>query len=145
MKVIIEDIGPDEEEELILRCREVDERLLHLINRLKGGGRILNGQRDGKWFRIEPKDIYYCETVDNRVFLYTTREVYETKLKLYELETELGEEHFFRVSKSAIVNLTRIKSLTPAFSGRLEATLANGEKLMISRQYVGRLKECLGI
>ena len=32
------------------------------------------------------EDIYYFEAVDNKVFLYLEKEVYETKLKLYELE-----------------------------------------------------------
>ena len=35
MKIIIEDIGPDEEEAVIIRCREVDESILQLVNGLK--------------------------------------------------------------------------------------------------------------
>ena len=145
MKVIIEDVGPDGEEELILRCREVDERLMRLINRVKAGNQFLNAQKDGKWFRLSPGEIYYIEAVDNRVYLYAQKEVYESRNRLYELEGELGPGDFFRISKSVIVNLSKIKSLTPAFSGRLEAVLKNGEKVIISRQYVARLKEVLGL
>lgn len=145
MKVIIEDVGPEEEEELILRCREVDDQLMRLINRVKTGSLLLNGQKDGKWFRIAPDSIYYIDTVDNRVYLYGQKEVYESRSRLYELEEELGPGDFFRISKSSIVNLSKIESLSPAFSGRLEAVLKNGEKVIISRQYVSRLKEILGL
>lgn len=145
MKVIIEDIGSGEEEQLILRCRELDDSLVKLINRLKTGDMRLTAQKDGKWFRMEPKEIYYIESVDNKVFFYSGTNCYESRQKLYELESLLGDSDFFRISKSAIVNLTKIKSLAPAFNGRLEAMLQNGERVIISRQYVVRLKEALGL
>jgi DNA-binding LytR/AlgR family response regulator len=57
----------------------------------------------------------------------------------------LANSDFLRISKSVIVNLSKIKSLSPALSGRFEAALDNGEKVIISRQYVGDLKKRLGI
>ena len=67
------------------------------------------------------------------------------KSKLYELEEELPARDFMRSAKSTILNLNKIKSLTPAFGGRFEALLKNGDKVIISRQYVNVLKERLGI
>jgi len=52
---------------------------------------------------------------------------------------------FLRISKSTIVNLSKVKSLTPSLSGRLEAALFNGEKVIISRQYVVGLKTKFGL
>lgn len=94
--------------------------------------------------RVNPLDIFYIETVDNKTFLYCESNVYETKQKLYELE-ELNMKDFLRISKSVIVNLSKIKSLSPSMSGRLEATLKNGERVVISRQYVNELKKNFGI
>ena len=65
--------------------------------------------------------------------------------KLYTLEGMLPVESFMRASKSAILNLNKVKSLSPAFGGRFEAVLDNGEKTIISRQYVPVLKERLGL
>ncbi len=65
--------------------------------------------------------------------------------KLYELLDELPGWIFVRVSKSVILNINKMKSLTPAFGGRYEALLKNGEKVIISRQYVSSLKEVLGV
>lgn len=82
MKIIIEDIGPDEEEEIILRCREVDEAVLRLINGLKLKKEKLAARQGEKILQVDPEDIYYFEAVDNKVFLYLETSVYETRLKL---------------------------------------------------------------
>ena len=102
MKIIIEDIGPDEEEEIIIRCREVDEPVLQLVNGLKLKKEKLTVRNADKILQIDPGEIYYIEAVDNRVFLYMRSSVYETKLKLYELERRFEGTDFFRVSKSVI-------------------------------------------
>ena len=73
------------------------------------------------------------------------KEVYEVREKLYTLEGMLPVESFMRASKSAILNLNKVKSLSQAFGGRFEAVLDNGEKTIISRQYVPVLKERLGL
>ena len=52
---------------------------------------------------------------------------------------------FMRASKSMILNLDKIRHLSPAFGGRFEALLENEEKVIISRQYVPVLKERLGL
>ena len=94
---------------------------------------------------LDPHDVYYIEAVDNKVFLYTKDNVYESKWKLYEFERDFKNTEFFRASKSVILNRSKIKTLSPAFSGRLEALLLNGERVIISRQYVAVLKQMLRI
>ncbi len=145
MKVTIVDIGPEEEEEIILRCRSLDDDMVKIINRLKQGGAKLTAYKDGGMFFIEPEEVFYFESVDQKVFAYCKSEVYQVKSKLYELLDELPGWMFLRISKSVILNLNQIKSLTPAFGGRYEALLKNSEKVIISRQYVGELKERLGV
>lgn len=145
MKITIMDRADGEEDEIIIRCRRMDDQLLKLIYALKAGQEKLTGMREGNLVQILPSDIYYFEAVDNRVFMYLEKEVYETKQKLYELEKRYVGTDFIRVSKSAIINLAQVKSLSPAFNGRFEAYMKNGEKIIISRQYVPVLKEKLGL
>ena len=141
MKITIIDTPDGQEDELILKCRSVDDNVMKLINLLKTGSIKLNVQKDGSIFLIDPKEIYYFESVDTKVFAYAKTSVYETKSKLYELEGL----NFIRASKSVILNIDKIKSLAPAFGGRFEALLMNGEKVIISRQYVAILKQKLGL
>lgn len=145
MKITILDLNPGEEEEIIVKCNEVNDDLQKLLNQLKQGNGKIAAYQNGDIFFLEPEQIYYFESVDQKVFAYGKTNVYEVKSKLYELEEQLQGREFMRASKSTILNLNKISRLTPAFSGRFEALLQNGEKAIISRQYVSVLKEHLGI
>jgi DNA-binding LytR/AlgR family response regulator len=145
MKIIIEEGNLEEEDQIIIRCKELDETILKLISDLRMGQHKLTGIRDGTITMIDPSHVYYFEGVDNKVFLYCKQNVYETKLKLYEIEEQYQNTNYIRASKSVILNVAKIKSISPAYSGRFEATLFNGEKVVISRQYVPELKKKLGI
>ncbi|MHB8128208.1 MAG: LytTR family DNA-binding domain-containing protein [Mobilitalea sp.] len=145
MKIIIEESNPGEEDQIIIRCRDINENLLKVISDLKMGQKKFAGIMEGNITMIEPTQVYYFEGVDNKVFLYCKQNVYETKLKLYEIEDEYKNTNYIRASKSVILNVTKIRSISAAYSGRFEALLLNGEKVMISRQYVPELKKKLGI
>ena len=145
MKITIQDLPEGEEEEIVIRCRGMDEQLLKLVYALRAGREKLTVSRQERLFRILPSAVYYFEAVDNRVFAYLEKDVYETKLKLYELEERLAGTDFFRASKSTVINLAKVESLSPAFNGRFEAAMKNGEKLIVSRQYVPVLKDKLGL
>lgn len=145
MKITIMDRADGEEDEIIIRCRQMDEQILKMVYALKAGTEKITAMKDGIILQINPKNIYYFEAVDNKVFLYLEKDVYETKHKLYELEERFAGTDFFRVSKSVIMNLAKVKSLSPAFNGRFEASMMNGEKILISRQYVPALKQKLGL
>lgn len=145
MKITIQDCSPEEEEEIIIRCRQMDEQLLRLIYSLKTGREKLTVSKGERIFQVQPSDIYYFEAVDNKVFACMEKEVYDTRNKLYELEERLKNTDFFRASKSTIINLAKVKNICPAFNGRFEVCMENGEKLIVSRQYVPDLKNKLGL
>ena len=145
MKITIEDRPEGGEDEIIIRCKHVDEHLLKLVYALKAVQEKLTATKGTDIVQVMPKEIFYFEAVDNKVFLYLEKDVYETRQKLYELEERFRGTDFVRVSKSVILNLSKVKSLSPAFNGRFEATMKNGEKLIVSRAYVPVLKEKLGL
>lgn len=145
MKITILEKEPGEENEIIVKCDYLDEELIQLLNRFKTGKTKMSFYKDSQIIFLDPKDIIYFESVDDNVFAYTKDSVYESRLKLYMLEEELYEKDFFRASKAVILNLNKVQSLAPAFGGRFEATLTNGYKIIISRNYVAKLKEILGL
>ncbi len=145
MKITIETQAPGLEDEIIIRCAEADEELMELIYLIKSRRKPLTGYTEDGMVKLSPKEIYYFESVDNRVFAYCEKQVYEVKQKLYELEELYPYSDFLRISKSVIVNVSKIVLLSPAFGAKLEAKLKNGEKVMISRQYVPDLKRKLGL
>lgn len=145
MKVIIENITCDAEEELVLRCHGQESETLKLIDRIREFEKVFIGMKGDEIHRIPIGDILYFEVVENRSFFYCENDVYETKLKLYEFEEKCRGTSFFRASKSVVLNSDVIDCITPSFSGRYEATLFTGEKVIVSRQYAGELKQRLGV
>lgn len=144
MKITIEAPKPGEEDEIIVRCTDLDERILKLIQALRAENK-LTGYIDDKIMKLSLKEIYYFEAVDNKVFSYTAKETYEVHKKLYEIEQAFEHTDFLRISKSVIVNVAKIAYVKPIFNGRFEAKLKNDEKVIVSRQYVADLKKKLGI
>ena len=129
--------------EIIVNCPLADEDILRLIAMLRVYQRKLVGVLDGEQHLLDVKDVLYIDTADKRTFLYTGTAVYESALRLYELENNLKELDFLRVGRSAIVNFRKIRSIRPELGGRLLVTMDNGEQVYVSRQYAGEMKEKL--
>jgi len=131
--------------EVIIRCHKVTDDIHKLEYLLNAHAKKIFCTKEGITYLISINDILYFETVEKQSFLYTEAEVYELPLKLYVIEEMLSDSGFIRSSKSQILNIKKISKLCPDFSGRIEATIEGGEKLIISRQYAKLLKERLGI
>ncbi|PAE14998.1 hypothetical protein CHH91_16235 [Virgibacillus sp. 7505] len=146
MKITIQEDDNCLEPEVQITCRQTDSRILELVKILSASSKErLCGERNGEVHLLQPDSIYYIESVDNSVFLYDKNAVYQSSLKLYQIEESHFSPDLIRISKSVIVNLSKVEKLKPALGRKLTATLTNGEKVMISRQYVPQLKHKLGI
>ena len=145
MKITIENIPVGNEPEIIIKCNKPDDSLLQLIYAIKSASKNLIGIKNLQMHIISPKDVFYFESVDNKVFIYCEEKVFQSRLKLYEIETEYENRDFFRASKSIILNISKIESVSPIFYGKFEALLQNGEKVFISRQYVPIFKKKIGL
>ena len=143
MELRIEQIGKEERELVLIRCRAVTEEVREIAAFIKSRQGSLSGTAKDRQYEIPVTDICYIESVDGKTFLYTSRQVYETGYRIYELEEQLKHKHFLRISKAMLVNLMKIQSIQPAFNGRFTAILHSGEKIIISRSYVKALKAAL--
>ena len=143
MEIKIFKITKEQPEQLEIRCQEITEEVREIVTFVKSRQGQLNGIIEGKQYEIPVMDIYYIEAVDSKVFLYSAKNVYETRQRIYELESALREKYFLRVSKSLLLNLMKVKSIMPAVNGRFTAILQSGEEIMISRKYVPELKKAL--
>lgn len=142
MRVSIKKIFSKEEEQVIIECVEITSEIRDIHSYIQSKGVELSGIAEGEFqkkFRLE--DVYYFEALDEKVFAYTKTQVYEIRKRLYEVEKEYETRHFIRCSKSVVLNLMLLDSISPALNGRFFAHMKNGEKLIISRQYAPRLKE----
>ena len=145
MKIQINENQELQETEVIINCRETTPQILKVIALLRASDKKITGMREGRTYILEASKILYIDTVDKKTFFYTSKEVYETPLRMYELEEQLISSDFFRASKSTIINFNQIQSLRPDFGGRMLVQMNNGENLNVSRQYVSTIKEKLGL
>ncbi|MDR2750710.1 MAG: LytTR family transcriptional regulator [Clostridiales bacterium] len=145
MKITIVEDASLKELEVVIKCQAADEQVLKICAGLKGFEQKLTGMFDGQVHVVNPSDIFYVESVDRKTFIYATKRVYESALKLYEIEERLATHDFIRVSKSAVLNFDKVVSLRGDLGGRLILALSNGEKITASRQYAGDIKRKLGM
>ncbi|MDL2300420.1 LytTR family transcriptional regulator [Clostridiaceae bacterium OttesenSCG-928-D20] len=145
MKIIINENPQYDETEVIINCRQTDEQILRICAGLRMADKKVTGIQNGQTFVLSVGEVLYIETVDRKTFLYTTKQIYETPLKLYELEEQLASEDFIRASKSCILNFDKVKAMRGDIGGRLLCTLENGEIIPASRQYALAIKRKLGI
>lgn len=143
MKITLNQDPAFPETEVIINCPQADEDILRLVAMLRIYQRKLLGVLNGEQHLLDVKDILYIDTTDKKTFLYTETAVYESALRLYELEDGLRELDFLRAGRSVIVNFRKIKSIRPEMGGRMLVTMDNGEQVYVSRQYAGELKEKL--
>lgn len=144
MKTRIELISEDQNEEVVIKCYQITDEIQSVISFIENEKRII-GYKRGTAYLLNINDIYYFEIVDQKAFLYCKKEIYESKMKLYEFEQETKGTSFFRASKSLVINADKIDSIKPSLSGRFEVVLKNKEKLIVSRQYVRVLKHMIGL
>ena len=144
MKIIIQDPKPGEEDSVIISVKHMSESIMRAIDILKSPEGLPVYTEEGATI-LSLAEIFYCESVDLKTFVYAEKSVYRSRRKLYEVEEILGEGDFLRISKQVLVNVKKIKSVAPHDGGRFTAVLLNGEKLIISRQYVPALKERFGL
>lgn len=141
MKVTIKKISKKEEEQVIIECVKVTSQIEEIRSYVSLKGEELSGVTTEKRLeRFSLAEVLYFEAVDEKVFAYTKAKEYELKSRLYELENAYQDIFFVRCSKSVVLNLMQLDSISPALNGRFYAHMKNGEKLVISRQYAPILK-----
>ena len=135
-----------EENEVILRCRELDDEMLRLLALVRAGmQKLLVWNERREMLPLNVSDVVYCETVEEKTFVYTKGAMYQTALTLAELEDRWGTLGLLRCGKSSVVNLYAIRRLRSCGAERIEALLSTDERILISRHYAPALREKLGM
>ena len=143
MDINIRKIENSEKEYIEIGCHKVTDRINDIVRFVKLRQGSIDAFREDRQYQIPVSDILYVESVDDRTFIYLAGDCLESRRRLYEVEEMLPSQYFARISKSAVVNLMKITSVSPALNGRFLCLLRNGEKLMISRKYVPGIREKL--
>lgn len=143
MKVQVRKISEKDQEQIIIECVDLTREVEEIRSFALSKGTTLTGLLEERLHTFPLSAVFYFEAVDERVFAYTKSHSYEMKVRLYQVEDLYKEHHFIRCGKSFVINLLKLQSISPALNGRFTAHMKNGEKIMVSRQYVPALKNAV--
>lgn len=145
MKITIQVNENIQDTEIAVTCNKLTPEIEKMLATLRMLDQQLMVTKDDENYLLDVAKIAYIEAVERKTFVYTAEDVYESKLKLYEMEERLCQSGFFRVSKNTLVHLRFIKSLKNDIARKLRLTLKSGEQIMVSRQYADEIKKRLGV
>ena len=125
-------------EEIIIRCRERNDRIRSLEAALEEalrGENEISLYADGIEFFIPKISVLYFESEGGKIYAHTKDRIFNAPYKLFELEALLPPA-FTRVSKSTIANIAEISYLRREIVGNGELGFRGcDKKVYFSRGY----------
>lgn len=131
------------EDKVIIRCNKMTKDIYELQNMISDfiskKQKIVFYKNNIEYY-IDLSDILFFETEDNCINAHTRDNIYQVKYKLYELENILSN-NFVRISKSTILNIDEIHSITKNLTSSSVVEFKNShKKTYISRRYYKDLR-----
>lgn len=88
---------------------------------------------EGRVIFVKTEQIDWIESAGNYAVLHAGKDAHVIRESLTALETDLSPNQFLKISRSAIINLDRVKELQPMFNGEHVVVLQNGKQLPMTR------------
>ncbi len=134
------------EPKIIVITDKMNDEINEIVKRLsEARPNMIAGFRNDMAEVLDPSDIYRVFAESGKVHAETNHGVFVLRMRLYEAEERLDCKTFVRISNSEIVNLKEVKNFDLSFAGTICVTLSNGTVTYVSRRYVSRIKQLLGI
>lgn len=117
------------------------ERLLVSLETSKDVLSRIMVESSGQYFFLDIDEVEWIESAGNYVEIHAGDRSYLIRETMVNMERKLDSNIFFRIHRTAIVNINFIKALEKWFHGDYKITLMNGEELTMSRNYKKLLKQ----
>ena len=146
MQIEIKIVESCAEPRIIIVTNGVTDELQEIIRRLSDERpTAIAGFKDGRVEILEPEEIYRVYAAKGKTVAETGRGDYIMRLRLYEAEQRLDSRAFVRISNGEMINLKKVKGFDLSFTGTICVALSNGTVTYVSRRYVAKIKQVLGI
>ena len=130
---------------VMIKAPEISQDIEKIISMMRMINMQLAVKKEDETYLLDTDKILYIEAVERNTFVYTKDATYQSDLKLYEIEQQLLEQNFIRISKQSILNLRKIKSLKADINRKIRVTLVNDEQVIVSRMYAEELRKRIGV
>lgn len=95
----------------------------------------------GEILFLKAEEIDWIEAEGDYMVFHVGTKTHLLRETMARLEARLDPKRFIRIHRSTIVNIDRVRKLTPSFVGEYAVVLHDGTKLKLSRSYQERLQE----
>jgi two-component system, LytTR family, response regulator len=102
-------------------------------------------RQDGRVVFVRAEEVDWIEAADYCVRLHAGGRAHLIRESLRDIEARLDPARFFRIHRSALVNMSRIRELEPHFHGQYIVVMQDGARLRMSRGRRERLHRLLGM
>ena len=134
------------EPKIIVVTDKINEEINDILRKLSAEQpQILAGFKDEKVTALDLNQIFRIYASDGKVYAETDSDTYILRLRLYETEQRLANQSFVRISNGEIINLKKVKGFDLSFIGTICVSLSNNTVSYVSRRYVSKIKQLLGI
>jgi two-component system LytT family response regulator len=117
--------------------RRVSTPRLHLLEDLEAVPHYLTRlsvKQEDRVLFLKVEDIAWIEASDNYVILHVGRQRFILRERLSALEAALDPDQFFRINRSALINLSYLTELRAMFKGEHTVVLRDGSRLPLTRE-----------
>ena len=126
----------------------VNTRLSQLLDYLRNPAPVENTERilvksSGEIFFLKADEIDWIEAEGDYMKFHVGGRVHLMRERMARLEARLDAKRFIRIHRSTIVNIDRMRKLSPSFAGEYAVILQDGTKLKLSRGYHERIATLL--
>lgn len=134
------------EPKIVIVTDRVSDQISEMVKRLSTEpSEVLAGFWDEQVSVLDPNQIVRVYASNGKVCAETENNTYFLRLRLYEAEQRLASSSFARISGSELINLKKVKGFDLSFTGTICVSLTNGTVTYVSRRYVSKIKQLLGL
>ena len=131
---------------VVVYTDKVTEEIHALVRRLtQDAPQVIVGFRGDEAVILAEETVLRVYAQGGKVFAETMDGVFTLRLRLYELEERLDKKHFVRISNAEIINLAKVKGFDLSFAGTICVRMQNDLVTYVSRRYVAKIKQVLGL
>ncbi len=134
------------EPKIVIMAQSMTEDVKRIVELLSAETpQLLAGFRNDQLEILDPAKVLRLYAQQGKVIAVTESGEYTLRQRLYELEEKLEKDGFIRISNSEIINLKKAKNFDLSLAGSICVRLSDGTITYVSRRYVSKIKQLLGI
>lgn len=146
MKIEVKVDAACREPMVVVYTDKVTDEVQSIVRRLsQDAPQVIVGFREEDAVLLAEEEVQRIFAEGGKVFAETADGRFTLRLRLYELEERLDAKRFVRISNAEIVNLSWIRGFDLSFAGTICVRMKSGEQTYVSRRYVAKIKQVLGL